>query len=80
MYLILCWGDPPTADICLASRSDAMDSDYVPGREMDSDEDLDFVHQGPLKNMNMEEDAQILVGVLKHIPSCINVEDIEQLL
>jgi hypothetical protein len=30
--------------------------------------------------MDMEEDAQILATLLKHIPSCMNAADIEQLL
>ncbi len=30
--------------------------------------------------MDMEEDAEILATLLKHIPSCMNAADIEQLL
>ncbi len=30
--------------------------------------------------MDMEEDAQILATLLKHIPSCMNAADMEQLL
>jgi hypothetical protein len=30
--------------------------------------------------MDMEEDAEILATLLKHIPSCMNADDIEQLL
>jgi hypothetical protein len=47
---------------------------------MDFDEERDFADQGPLSDMDMEEDAQILATLLKHIPSCMNAADIEQLL
>jgi len=47
---------------------------------MDSDEERDFADQGPLTDMDMEEDAQILATLLKHIPSCMHAADIEQLL
>ena len=47
---------------------------------MDFDEERDFAYQGPLPDMDMEEDAQILTTLLKHIPSCMNADDIEQLL
>ena len=35
-------------------------------REMDFDEERDFAYQGPLSDMDMEEDAQILATLLKH--------------
>ena len=38
-------------------------------REMDFDEERDFAYQGPLSDMDMEEDAQILATLLKHIPT-----------
>jgi hypothetical protein len=46
---------------------------------MDFDEERDFADQGPLTDMDMEEDAEILALLLKHIPSCIAAADIEQL-
>ena len=47
---------------------------------MDSDEERDFADQGPLTDMDMEEDAEMLALLLKHMPSCIDAADIEQLL
>ena len=47
---------------------------------MDFDEERDFADQGPLTDIDMEEDAQILATLLKHLPSCINAADIEQIL
>jgi hypothetical protein len=47
---------------------------------MNSDEERDFADQEPLADLDMEEDAQILATLMKHIPSCTNVVDIEQLL
>jgi hypothetical protein len=38
-----------------------------------------FADQGPLTDMDMEEDAEILALLLKHIPSCIAAADIEQI-
>ena len=46
---------------------------------MDFDEERDFADQGPLTDIDMEEDAQILATLLKHLPSCINAADIELL-
>ncbi len=46
---------------------------------MDFDEERNFADQGPLTDMDMEEDAKILALLLKHIPSCIAAADIEQL-
>ena len=46
---------------------------------MDSDEERDFADQGPLTDMDMEEDAEMLALLLKHMPSCIDAADIEQL-
>jgi hypothetical protein len=34
----------------------------------------------PPSDMDMEDDAEILATLLKHIPSCMNADDIEQLL
>ncbi len=47
---------------------------------MDFDEECDFADQGPLTDIDMEEDAQILATLLKHLPSCINAADMEHLL
>ena len=47
---------------------------------MDFDEECDFADQGPLTDMDMEEDAQILAILLRHLPSCMNTADIEQLM
>ena len=49
---------------------------------MDFDEERDFqvADQGPLTDIlmiDMEEDAQILATLLKHLPSCINAADME---
>ena len=45
---------------------------------LDIDEERDFADQGPLTDMDMEEDAEILSLLLKHMPSCIGAADIEQ--
>jgi hypothetical protein len=47
---------------------------------MDANEERDYDDQVPLSDMDMEEDAEILATLLKHIPSCTNADDIEQLL
>ena len=49
-------------------------------REMDPDEARDYADQGPLPERDMEEDNEILATPLKHMPSCMNADDIEQLL
>ena len=36
-------------------------------RQMDFDEERDFADQGPLTDIDMEEDAQILATFLKHL-------------
>jgi hypothetical protein len=46
---------------------------------MDSDEERDFADQSPPTDMDMEEDAKMLALLLKHMPSCIDAADIEQL-
>jgi hypothetical protein len=43
---------------------------------MDADEEHDYDDQDPLSDMDMEEDAEILATLLKHIPSCMNTHDI----
>ena len=50
---------------------------------MDFDKESDFADQGPLTDMEVEEDgvqdAKILAPLLKDLPSCIDGADIEQL-
>ena len=47
---------------------------------MDLDEERDYADQDPLADMDMEEDAEILATLLKHIPSCMSADDIDKLL
>ena len=47
---------------------------------MDADEARDYADQDHPSDMDMEDDAEILATLLKHIPSCMNADDIEQLL
>ncbi len=57
------------ADIPSAQRADAID--YGEGgsdRDMDYAEERDFADQGPLTDMDMEEDARILATLLERIP------------
>ena len=68
------------AELHQAQPADAIDSGHDDDREMDFDEERDFADQGPLSDMDMEEDAQILATLLKHIPSCTSAADIDQLL
>jgi len=49
-------------------------------RPMDFDEERDYAGQGPLSDMDMEDDAEIFATLLKHIPSCMSADDIEKLL
>ncbi len=70
---------PAAADPRLAQRADETDDDHEPDRAMDIDEERDFPDQGPLTDMDMEEDAEILSLLLKHMLSCIDAADIEQL-
>ena len=44
---------------------------------MDFDEERDFADQGALTVLDMEEDAEMLALLLKHMPSCIDAADIE---
>jgi hypothetical protein len=39
---------------------------------MDFDEERDYADQDPVSDMDMEEDAEILATLLKHIPSCMS--------
>jgi hypothetical protein len=68
------------ADRPQAQRAEASDADHDPDGSLDPDGELDFADQGPLTDMNMEEDAEMLALLLKHMPSCIDAADIEQLL
>jgi hypothetical protein len=70
---------PAAADPRPAQCADETDDDHEPDRAMDIDEERDFADQGPLTDMDMEEDAEILSLLLKHMPSCIDAADIEQL-
>jgi hypothetical protein len=45
----------------------------------DVSEERDFADQGRLTDMDMEEDANMLALLLKHMPSCIDAADTEQL-
>ncbi len=54
-YICLADADPP-----LAQCADANDDDSDADRQMDFAEERDFADQGPLTDMDMEEDAQIL--------------------
>ena len=47
---------------------------------MEFDEERDFADQGPLTDIDMEEDSQILATLLKHLPTCIYAADMEHLL
>ncbi len=61
---------PATADPRPAQRADETNDDHESDRAMDIDEERDFADQGPLTDMDMEEDAEILSLLLKHMPSC----------
>jgi hypothetical protein len=66
---------PAAADPRPAQRADETDDDHEPDRLMDIDEERDFADQGPLTDMDMEEDAKILSILLKHVPSCIDAAE-----
>jgi hypothetical protein len=51
---------PAAADPRPAQCADETDDDHEPDRAMDMDEERDFADQGPLTDMDMEEDAEIL--------------------
>ena len=54
---LLC---PAAADPPPAQRADETNDDHEPDRPMDLDEERDYADQGPLTDMDMEEDAEIL--------------------
>jgi hypothetical protein len=53
------------------------DDDREHVRPIDFDEERDFADQGPLTDMDMEEDAKMFALLLKHMPSCIAAADID---
>jgi hypothetical protein len=59
---------PAAADPRPAQPVDETDDDHEPERAMDIDEERDFADQSPLTDMDMEEDAEILSLLLKHMP------------
>jgi hypothetical protein len=61
LFYFLC---PAAADPRLAQRADETDDDHEPDRAIDIDEERDFADQGPLTDMDMEEDAEILFLLL----------------
>ena len=62
-----------------AQRADETNDDREPDRPMDLDEERDYADQGPLTEMDMKIDAKILTLLLKHMSSCIDAADIQQL-
>ncbi len=79
----MCCSSLAAADLPRAqrsARSDEGDGGNDQDREMDPDEARDYADQGPLPDKDMEEDNEILATLLKHMPSCMNADDIEQLL
>ncbi len=62
---------PAAADPPPAQRADETDDDREPDRlgPMHFDEERDYAD---LMDMDMEEDAEILTLLLKHIPSCFD--------
>jgi hypothetical protein len=72
---------PEATDLRPAQRADETDEDHEPDGPMDFDEERDYADQGPLTDMDKEEDAEILSLLLKHMPSCVDAgaADIEQL-
>ena len=74
---LLC---PAAADPPPAQRADATNDDREQDRPMDSDEERDYTDQGPLTEMDMEDDAEILTLLLKHMPSCIYAGDISYMI
>jgi hypothetical protein len=52
--------------LSLEQRADAIDHDHEPDRPIDFDDERDFADQGPLTDMDMEEDTDILALMLKY--------------
>jgi hypothetical protein len=48
------------ADPLLAQRADETNDNHEPDRAMDIDEERDFADQGPVTDMDLEEDTEIL--------------------
>ncbi len=64
-----------TADPPPALRADATNEDHEPKRPIDFDDERDFDDQGPLTDMDMDEDAKMLVILFKHMPFCIDAAE-----
>jgi hypothetical protein len=60
---------PAAADPRPAQRADETDDNHEPDRAMDIGEEHDSADKGPLTGMGMEEDAEILSLLLKHMDS-----------
>ncbi len=60
-FLCLAAADPPPAQ-----HADATDDDHDPDRPMDFDLERDLAAQGPVTDMDMEEDPEMLSLMLKH--------------
>jgi hypothetical protein len=67
------------ADRPQAQRAEASNADHDPDRSIDPDEERDFADQGLLTDMDIEEDVEMFALLLKHMPSCVDATDIEQL-
>jgi len=78
----LCCCPLAVANLPPAQRSDSSEACNDLDREMDPDEARDYADQGPLPDSHTEEleDNEMLTTLLKHMPSCMNADDIEQLL
>ena len=61
----VCCCSLAAADIPPAHSAHAIDGGHDADQEMDSDKERDFADQGPLTDMDMEEDAQILATLLR---------------
>jgi hypothetical protein len=76
-YMISCCSFE-AVDSAPAQRADANVGGHERDADLDqpmgSDEERDFADQEPLSesDMDMQEDAQIIATLLKHIPSCMN--------
>ena len=64
-HLLVC---PAAVDPRLAQRVDETDDDREPDIPMDFDEEGNYADQGPLTDMDMEKDAEIL-SLLRPTPT-----------
>ncbi len=76
----VCCSSLAAANLPPAQLSDVSEGGNDPDREMDPDEARNHADQGPLPDRDMEEDNEILLTLLKHMPFCMNADNIEQLL